>query len=70
MNPVFFIASWVTLGLWSFIGTQYLIKGWDYVRIQPEPWKLFISAMVLGPITTLTCFYTIFMYFKHKGGKK
>lgn len=69
MNTIFFLAIWTLSGLWSFIFTQNLIKGWDYVKSQPNPWKLFVSAMFLGPITTLTCFYTIFMYFKHRGGK-
>ena len=67
MRFVVYLALWLLLGMWSFILTQYLIKGWDYVRSQPEPFKLFISAMALGPITTLTCFYTLYKYYK--GGK-
>ena len=63
MNFLIYVAIWALLGLWSFIITQNIIKGWDHVRSQPNPHKLFISSMVLGPITTLTCFYTLYKYF-------
>ena len=67
MSIIINLAIWMMIGLWSFILTQDLIKGWDYVRSQPKPWNLFISAMLMGPITTLTCFYTLYKYY---GGKK
>jgi len=66
MNIILYIAVWALVGLWSFIFTQDIIGGWKEVRSTPEPHKLFISAMLLGPITTLVCFYTLHKYYKHK----
>jgi len=64
MKTQFIIAIWVLIGGFSFSATQSLIKGWSYVRSQPHPIKTVISACLMGPITTLTCFYTIFKYYK------
>ncbi len=61
------IGLWFLIGLWSFIITQNTIKGWDYIKSQPNPYKFFISSMLMGPITTLICFYTLFKYYQ--GGK-
>jgi hypothetical protein len=66
MRLIIYIAAWLLIGLWSFILTQNHIKGWNYVRFRPNPHRMFISAMLLGPITTLTCFYTIYVYHKIK----
>ena len=63
------IAIWFLIGLWSFIITQNIIGGWDYVKSQPNPQNLFISSMVLGLITTIICFYTLYKFYKSKGGE-
>jgi len=66
MNVLIYVAIWTLLGLWSFIITQNIIKGWDFIKAQPNPFRFFISAMITGPITTLTCFYVLYKYFTIK----
>jgi len=61
-----FLAIWVLVGLWSFVITQNIINGWDYVKSQPNPHKLFISAMLMGFITPLICCYTLYKFYKTK----
>lgn len=61
------IALWALFGLWSFVLTQNHIKGWEYIKKQRFPSLYFGSAMILGPITTLFCIYTLIMYnYKNK----
>ena len=62
MNYIIYIAIWVLVGLWSFILTQNYIKGWDVVKSDMHPFKIFGSAMLLGPITTMFCLYVVFKY--------
>lgn len=60
------IAAWVLTGLWSFIATQSIVGGWDYVRNRPEPWKIFWSAMLMGPITTFFCLLLLIKFFIYR----
>ena len=67
---IIFIAAWSLVGLWSFIITQNIIKGWDYIKQQQFPSFYFVSAMLMGPISTLTCIYTLSRYYKSKNEVK
>jgi len=64
MKIQFILALWFVIGGVSFSITQNIIKGWEYVRSQKHPFLIMISACLMGPITTLTCFYTIYKYYK------
>jgi hypothetical protein len=55
--------AWILTGSLSFIITQNLIKGWEFVAAQGNFIKLMISAMVMGPFTLATCIYILHKYY-------
>ena len=69
MNILIILALWFATGGFSFILLQYLIDGWDYVIKQQNLKSSLISAVILGPITSLFCCYTLFKFYI-SGGKK
>lgn len=60
----YFVIAWVSLGGLSFIITQNIIKGWGFIKAQPNPIKIIISSTLMGPITTLICLNLIIKYIK------
>ena len=50
---------WVAIGGISFVLTENYLRGWAFLKTEIHPFKIMISACLLGPITTIFCIYAI-----------